>query len=274
MDNDEGQQPDQPPVSPSDAAADAAPSSRRKRRGTGSISTLEERLLATAKPPPKPISREDERPAAVVTPRFGRYERPDFERVEGMLAAFANRRLGPLLQQVGNGFFGAATAEEKQNEQLRTAFYSFFLYGYKDPKGIRVVDLFREAGLPLDGRLKAAYEACLQARLVLMAVEDVHPGKHRVRGRDMLLAEPVTVFERNLVQALKPGERFLSWQIPWGTSWKPIGVASHIEARKAVALDRGIETLCNNLRCVRRELPDRHAGNLWWLVHRVANMRV
>lgn len=261
---------------PSDNAAPAAPpgetpTSRRKRRGTGSISTLEERLLATAKPPPKPISREDERPA-VVTPRFGRYERPDFERVEGMLAAFANRRLGPLMQQVANGFFGAATPEEKQNPELRTAFYSFFLYGYSDPKGIRVVDLFREAGLPLEGRLKAAYEACLQARLVLMTVDDVHAGKQRVRGRDMLLDEPVTVFERNLVQVLKPGERFLSWQIPWGTSWKPIGVASHIQARKAVALDRAIETLCNSLRVVRRELPGRHAGNLWWLVHRVANM--
>ena len=97
-------------------------------------------------------------------------------------------------------------------------------------------------------------------------------GKHRVRGRDMLRDEPVTVFERNLVQVLKPGERILSWQIPWGTSWKPIGVASHIEARKAVALDRAIETLCNSLRCVRVELPGRHAGNLWWLVHRVANM--
>lgn len=246
--------------------------SRRKRRGTGSISTLEERLLATAKPPPKPISREDDDRKTVATPRFGRYERPDFERVEGMLAAFANRRLGPLMQQVGNGFFGAATEQEKQSPELRTAFYSFFLYGYSDPKGIRVVDLFREAGLPLEGRLKAAYEACLQARLVLMAVDDVHAGKHRVRGRDMLRDEPMTVFERNLVQVLKPGERFLSWQIPWGTSWKPIGVASHIEARKVVALDRAIETLCNSLRVVRRELPGRHCGNLWWLVHRVANM--
>lgn len=270
MDNSEGKQPDPSAPAP---AADPSASSRRKRRGTGSISTMEERLLATAKPPPKPIPREEERPT-VVTPRFGRYERPDFERVEGMLASFANRRLGPLLQQVANGWFGAATEEEKKNQELRTAFYSFFLYGYTDPQGIRPVDLFREAGLPLEGRLKAAYEACLQARLVLMTVDDVHAGKHRIRGRDMLRDEPVAVFERNLVQVLKPGERFLSWQIPWGTSWKPIGVASHIEVRKAVALDRAIETLCNGLRCVRVELPTRHAGNLWWLVHRVANMNV
>ncbi len=272
MDNPDGKQPESPATTAAPPPADA-PTSRRKRRGTGSISTMEERLLATAKPPPKPIPREGER-QAVSTPRFGRYERPDFERVEGMLAAFANRRLGPLLNQVAAGWFGAATPEEKKNQELRTAFYSFFLYGYSDPKGIRVVDLFREAGLPLEGRLKAAYEACLQARLVLMTVDDVHPGKHRIRGRDMLRDEPVAVFERNLVQVLKPGERFLSWHIPWGTSWKPIGVASHIELRKATALDRGIETLCNSLRCVRFELPTQHAGNLWWLVHRVANMRV
>lgn len=245
-------------------------SSRRKRRGTGPISTEEQRLLETSRAPIKSAPKAGE--PTPPTPKFGRYERPDFERVESMLAAFANRRLGPLVNAVAKGYFGAAKPEERDNPGIRTAFYSFFLYGYRDPKGIRVVDLFADSGLPLEGRQRAALDACLQARLVVMSVEDVHPGKHRMRGRDLLRDEAVTALDRNASQLVKPGERLMCWQIPWGTSWQPIGYAVQIEQRKAVALDRAIETLCNSLRAVRRELPEQHAANLWWVVHRVANL--
>ncbi len=254
-----------------EATNDEKAASRRKRRGTGPISTEEERLLATARPVVK-VSPRREAGGQVVKPKFGRYERADFERVETMLAAFANRRLGPLVNLVAKGFFGAATPEERENAGIRTAFYSFFLYTYRDPKGIRVIDLFAESGLPLEARQKAALEACMQARLVVMSIEDVHPGKHRMRGRDLLRDEPITALDRNASSLVKPGERLMCWQIPWGTSWQPIGYAVQVEARKAVALERGIETLCNGLRSVRRELPDQHAANLWWVVHRVANM--
>ena len=254
-----------------EATNDEKAASRRKRRGTGPISTEEERLLATARPVVK-VSPRREAGGQVVKPKFGRYERADFERVETMLAAFANRRLGPLVNLVAKGFFGAATPEERENAGIRTAFYSFFLYTYRDPKGIRVIDLFAESGLPLEARQKAALEACMQARLVVMSIEDVHPGKHRMRGRDLLRDEPITALDRNASSLVKPGERLMCWQIPWGTSWQPIGYAVQVEARKAVALERGIETLCNGLRSVRRELPDQHGANLWWVVHRVANM--
>ncbi len=256
-----------------DERADDKTPSRRKRRGTGPISSEEERLLATARPasqPNKPLAPA--KGPAPATPKFGRYERPDFERVESMLASFANRRLGPLVNLVAKGFYGAATDEEKNNPGIRTAFYSFFLYGYRDPKGIRAVDLFAEAGLPLEGRQRAALDACLQARLVIMSIDDVHVGKHRMRGRDLLRDEPVTAFDRNASSLVKPGERLMCWQIPWGTSWQPIGYAVQIEQRKAVALERSIESLCNGLRAVRRELPEQHAHNLWWVGHRVANL--
>lgn len=255
-----------------DRADDKTPS-RRKRRGTGPISSEEERLLATARPASQPSKHPAPAKApAPATPKFGRYERPDFERVESMLASFANRRLGPLVNLVAKGFYGAATDEEKNNPGIRTAFYSFFLYGYRDPKGIRAVDLFAEAGLPLEGRQRAALDACLQARLVIMTIDDVHVGKHRMRGRDLLRDEPVTAFDRNASSLVKPGERLMCWQIPWGTSWQPIGYAVQIEQRKAVALERSIESLCNGLRAVRRELPEQHAHNLWWVGHRVANL--
>jgi hypothetical protein len=252
--------------------------SRRKRRGSGPFQANEQEILqaeaearARSSAADKPDSLGADRP---LRPKFGRYERPDFERVESMLASFAARRLTPFMQQVQNGFFGAASPAEKQNQELQTAFYSFFLYGYRDPKGIRVVDLFAGAGIPVEGRQRAALDACLQARLGLVAVEDINPGKQRLRGKDLLRAEPVTLLDKNLSQVIAPGDRLLSWQIPWGTSWQPIGVVQRVEARKAHALDRAIETLCNSLRAVRPELPERHAANLFWLVHRVANMPI
>ncbi len=254
---------------PADPANDR-PGSRRKRRGTGPIATEEERLLATARPPVKvPPRGPDPTPP---TPKFGRYERADFERVESMLASFGNRRLGQLVNIVARGFYGAATPEERENPGIRTAFLTYYLYTYRDPKGIRIIDLFADSGLPLAGRQKAALDACLQARLVVMSIDDVHPGKHRMRGRDLLRDEPITAIDRNASSLVKPGERLMCWQIPWGTSWQPIGYAVQVEQRKAFALDRALETLANSLRAVRRELPEEHAANLWWVVHRVANM--
>jgi hypothetical protein len=181
-----------PRQAPTPAASAAAPARSARWRS------------ACWRPPSRRRGRSPARTSARRrTPRFGRYERPDFERVEGMLASFANRRLGPLLNQVAAGWFGAATDEEKKNPGCAPPSTASSSTATRDPKGIRVVDLFREAGLPLEGRQKAAYEACLQARLILMTVDDVHPGKHRIRGRDMLRDEPVAVFERNLVD---PGQ--------------------------------------------------------------------
>lgn len=252
--------------------------SRRKRRGTGPFRTTDQEILqaqaAAQARSSAAASLHAPATAAVIKPKFGRYERADFERVETMLVSFASRRFGPFVNQVLTGFFGAATPQEKANPELRTAGFSFCLYGVRDPKGIRLVDMFAHAGLPIEGRQRAALDACLQARLVLAAIDDVNPGKQRLRGRDLLRDEPITITDRNLSQVLRPGDRILGWNIPWGTSWQPIGVAQRVEARKAQVLDRGLETLCNGLRAVRCELPERHGANLFWLVHRVANMPV
>jgi hypothetical protein len=272
--------PEQPATPPADPPATAAPrpstDSRRKRRGTGPFLTSEQEIAqaqaaARARTPAPSAALSADRP---ITPKFGRYERADFERVETMLASFASRRFGPFVNQVMTGFFGGSTPAEKNNPELRTAAYTFCLYGYRDPKGIRLVDMFANAGLPLDGRQRAALDACMQARLLLVAVDDVHAGKQRVRGKDILRDEPVTITDANMSQALRAGDCVLTWTIPWGTSWQPIGVGQRLEARRASVLDRGLETLCDSLRAVRRELPDRHGPNLFWLVHRIANAPV
>lgn len=247
--------------------------SRRKRRGSGGIPTetpqtaaqhLADAERAFGAPPPKPQAK-------VLS--IGRYERADFERVEALLAGFAQRRFPEVVQAVSKGFFAAASPQEQQLPELRTAFYSFLLYGWRDQSGVRLVDLFRRIGPTLDGRQLAALEACQGARLGLVAVDDVSPHKQRLRGRDLLRGESVTLRDRSAAESLRPGDRLLGWQIPWGTSWQLIGVATQVEARKAQALDRALESMLAQLKAGRRDLADRHAANLYWVVYRVASLR-
>lgn len=255
-------------------ASDKATRSRRKRRGSGPFQNTEQEILQAQAEARARAEAVDKLGAdKPITPKFGRYERADFERVEALLAGFAQRRLAEVVQAVGKGFFAAAGPQEQQLPELRTAFYSFLLYGWRDQSGVRVVDLFRRIGPRLEGRQLAALDACAGARLGLVAVDDVSPHKQRLRGRDLLRGEAVTVRDQSATRALRPGDRLLGWLIPWGTSWQLIGVATQVEARKAQALDRALESMAAQLKSGRRELADRHAANLFWVVYRVASLR-
>lgn len=236
--------------------------SRRKRRGTGRVAPSEYIVqpIPTHQPP--------------TGSKYGRYERSDFEQLEQMLASFVARRLGQVVPPVKKGFFNAASAAERKNPELQTAFYSYLMYGWKDERSIRVVDLFNHAGIELTGRLQAALDACLYARLVLLSVDDLHVRKHRIRGRDLLRGEELTVRDRNAVEALSPGDCILSWMIPWGTSWQPIGVANLIQARKRDALNQALDSLAKSFKCNTQMLPGRHPAHLFWVVYRVANMNI
>jgi len=253
--------------------SDTPRQSRRKRRGTGVGSPTPAPLGGLRRTIAKPSTAEATKPQEKVL-SIGRFERGDFERVEGMLATFVNRRLGELVPKVAQGFFAAASKQEQQLPELRSAFYSFLFYGWRDGNGVRLVELFRRLGPGLSGRQQYALDACANARLGLVHIDDVNVKKQRIRGRDTLRDEPVTLRDKNAVNAVRPGDRLLTWMIPWGTSWQPIGVATHVEARKVQALDRAIESMANNLRAVRRELPERHPANLYWVLYRVAGMRI
>ena len=83
----------------------------------------------------------------------------------------------------------------------------------------------------------------------------------------------MTVRDQSATRQLRPGDRLLGWLIPWGTSWQLIGVATQVEARKAQALDRALESMAAQLRVQRRDLAERHPANLFWVVYRVASLR-
>lgn len=246
--------------------------SRRKRRGTGPIASA-------PAPAPQVAPRSASAPAAQPAPAekilsIGRYEREDFERVEALIAAMVNRnqQIRAFAEQLARGFFAPASPQERPLRELQAAFYSFMMYGWRDSNGVRIVDLFRNSAPQLTVRQQAALQACARARMVLVAIDDVHPGKQRIRGRDLLRDEPLTMRDHNATKIAREGDRMLCWLIPWGTAWQPIGVATRVEARKAEALERAIEAMANGLRAVRRELPERHAADLFWVAYRVANL--
>ncbi len=239
-------------------STDTKSPSRRKRRGTGKIQPSQYTV--------KPME------GAIQKSRWGKYERSDFERVEQMIAGFITRRLGKVVPAVMNGFFNAAKPEERNLPELKTAFYSFLMYGWRDNNNIRVVDLFHHASPPLQGRQRAALDACLQARMVLLKINDVHVRKERIRGRDLLRDEAVTVLDKHAVSQLRAGDHFMSWMIPWGTSWRAIGAAAVIPGERSDALNMAITSLTKSFNCTKLELPGKHAAHLFWVIYRVAHM--
>jgi hypothetical protein len=245
--------------------------SRRKRRGTGPIASAPAPAPQVA---PRSASAPAAQPPAEKILSIGRYEREDFERVEALIAAMVNRnqQIRGFAEQLARGFFAPASPQERPLRELQAAFYSFMMYGWRDSNGVRIVDLFRNSAPQLTVRQQAALQACARARMVLVAIDDVHPGKQRIRGRDLLRDEPLTMRDHNATKIAREGDRMLCWLIPWGTAWQPIGVATRVEARKAEALERAIEAMANGLRAVRRELPERHAADLFWVAYRVANL--
>lgn len=244
--------------------------SRRKRKGSGPTQTPNS--LPSSKPAIVATSPHASEPGS----RFGRYERNDLERVESTLAGFISQRLTNILPTIHTHFFSIATPQERNLPQLQTAFYNYFMYGWRDANGQRVVDLFHQLNQASEhavkGRLLAALEACLQARLTLVDIHDINVRKQRVRGRDILRDEKLALRDHNIVQLVKPGNRLLAWLVPWGTSWQATGLVVQIDAYKANALEQAIKTLCNSLQTERWLLADQQSANLFWMVFRVSRM--
>ena len=68
-----------------------------------------------------------------------------------MIGSFAQRRFGGMMPIVGKGFFaGARDEEEAKSSEIQQGFALYFVYGYRDNAGRRVIDMFREYGLKLD----------------------------------------------------------------------------------------------------------------------------
>jgi hypothetical protein len=226
---------------------------RRRRRG-------QDTPAATPPSPGSPATRE----ARQLDPRA-------FADVDAMLGAFAHRQFGRLIPAVMAGFFGAATREERQNPELQSAFMLFFVYGWKDPDGKRLVDAFAAYGPALHGEQARVLGALRRARLRLFEVQTRGVDNKQLGGRDPLRDEPMALLDHRAFETLEAGDGLLAWCMGDALA-RPFGVATTVEARRMPALLTALRQLARELGMTATELADRRPAQTFWTVYRAANV--
>jgi hypothetical protein len=194
-----------------------------------------------------------------------------FAAVDQMIGALAHKSFGKVLPAVMAGFFGASNKDELKNPELQAAFMMFFVYGWKDPHGMRIVDVFASYGPQLHDEQARVLSALRQARLALFEVQRREPGNKQLHGREVFRDSPMSVLDHNAYEALADHDALLAWYIPVGDFWRPFGVATHVEADKLAALTAALIQLADDLGVTVAELPQRKAAQAFWVVFRAAN---
>lgn len=204
-------------------------------------------------------------------PRIKKVDPGAYQQVDAMLGSFAHRRFGPVLPTVAGGWFGAATEAEREDDELRTAFMLFFVHGWRDPQGLRIIDMFAEHGIELNPLQKTALAAMRQARFQLLRIEQVVPDNKQIQGREFFRDEPIAVIDRNSFESVQPGDGLLAWMMPVADLWRPIGVATRVPERCWVAAERALDELATALKVSREDLAERKTAQAFWTVYRAAN---
>lgn len=199
-----------------------------------------------------------------------------FRQVDLMVGSFAQRRFGNIMPKVAAGFFGAARGDEPNHPELQQAFALYFVYGYCDSQGLRIIDMFERFGLELDREQKRVLEACKRARLVVFQLERSNPANKQMLGIDMLRAVPMTILDHNAFDRMTPGDVLLAYMFPVGDLWRPLGLATKVARAQANTLRAGLAQLANEQGFAPVELPDRRPAQVFWVTYRCAeyNLRV
>lgn len=195
-----------------------------------------------------------------------------FKQVDLMIGSFAQRRFGNIMPKVAAGFFGAAKGDEPNHPELQQAFALYFVYGYKDQQGLRVVDMFERFGLDLDREQKRVLEACKRARLVAFQLERVNPANKQMLGLDILRGIPMTVLDQSALERLAPGDLLLAYMFPVGDLWRPLGMATKVPRGRVNALRAKLAQLANEQGFAPVDLPDRRPAQVFWLTYRGAEL--
>lgn len=198
-----------------------------------------------------------------------------FRQVDLMIGSFAQRRFGNIMPKVAAGFFGAARGDEPNHPELQQAFALYFVYGYRDGQGLRIIDMFERFGLELDREQKRVLEACKRARFVVFQLERNNPANKQLLGIDMLRGIPMTVLDQNAFDRTTPGDVLIAYMFPVGDLWRPLGMATKVARARANNLRAGLAQLANDQGFAPMELPDRRPAQVFWVAYRSAeyNMR-
>ncbi len=193
-----------------------------------------------------------------------------FKQVDLMIGSFAQRRFNNIMPKVAAGFFGAAKGDEPNHPELQQAFALYFVYGYRDGQGLRIIDMFERFGLSLDREQTRVLEACKRARLVVFQLERTNPANKQLLGLDILRGIPVTVLDQAAYDRVAPGDVLVAYMFPVGDLWRPLGMATKIPRARVNALRAGLAQLANEQGFAPVELPDRRPAQVFWVGYRSA----
>jgi hypothetical protein len=195
-----------------------------------------------------------------------------FKRVDMMIGSFAQRRFGGMMPEVAKAFFAVARGDEANHPELQQAFALYFVYGYRDAQGLRVLDMFAQHGLQLDREQQRVLDACMRARFVVFGLERKNESNKQLIGRDILRETPMTVLDNVAYAQLSPGDVLGAYMFCVGDLWRPIGMATKVERAKTKALSQSLSQLSGNQNLVPIALADRRPAQVFWTLYRVAEM--
>jgi len=202
-------------------------------------------------------------------------DREAFATVDRMVGAFVQTAFGKLLPTVMAGFFGPARGpDELRNPELQAAFMLFFVYGWKDPHGMRIIDAFAEYGPKVHGEERRVLDALRRARMSLFRMERRADETKQLRGVDLLRETEMTVLDHNAFETLEAKDALLAWYIEIGAMWRPFGVATHVPASKVAGLRAALVRLADSLDVSLAQLPERMPAQTFWTVFRVTNLEI
>lgn len=250
----------QDPANP--AAPKKAPprANARKRRGHKAETEAAEAAARLAASKPK---------RAVKTTR--QLDPEAFRQVDLMIGSFAQRRFGKLMPKVAASFFGVAQGDEPKHPELQQAFALYFVYGYRDQQGLRILDMFERFGLDLDREQKRVVEACKRARFVVFQLERSNAANKQMQGLDILRGVPISTLDQNAFGRLVPGDVLVAYMFPVGDLWRPLGMATKVSRERVNALRAGLAKLATDQGIAPPDLADRRPAQVFWTAYRTAD---
>jgi hypothetical protein len=195
-----------------------------------------------------------------------------FKRVDMMIGSFAQRRFGAMMPKVAEGFFAVARGDETKHPELQQAFALYFVYGYRDAQGLRVLDMFARHGLELDREQTRVLDACMRAQFVVFGLERKNEANKQLIGRDILRETPMTVLDNVAYAQLSPGDVLGAYMFPVGDLWRPLGMATKVAGANTKRLSQGLSQLAQGQNLVPIALADRRPAQVFWTLYRVAEM--
>ena len=234
--------------------------SKRKRRGHSVEAAKEEAARLEAE------KTEAQKPKRAVK-AVRQLDPETFRNVDLMIGSYAQRQFKQLMPKVAQGFFaplGDKAAELSKRSDLQQAFALFFVYGFRDPSGLRIVDMFARQGLKLDREQARCLDACQRAHFVIFALERKNEKNRQLLGRDVLRGIPMTLLDKIAYDQLAPGDLIAAYMFSVGDMWRPLGMGTKVLRAKTKALLDTLGSLANAMGAPPVQVCERRPDQVFW----------